>query len=393
MGEDRIFVCRFGLRPCYIIASNALMKEMLNERTSGSETYNGLKDFFFGLFGHSIMFAEAQEASNFRQFLVPLLKPSNLHGYNDILDEVMSAWILREMTTCDPLILYDKFKKFSTMLTLRLFLGVEGPEAEEMAQIATQHWHGIISVPLNLKLSFGMSSSYRKALEAKDKLLEIIGEKLEASENGFIKRMQEENSSSNVMDVDTLKNHILLFTCALIPKALASLLTSLIDSSGLWYDKIVDKDSLEEAGEDLENVLLEIVRLWPPFFGGLRVAEEDFDLGSYHVPKGYGIFCATFMAHRDPTVFPDPDAFKPERWAEENKDDRDKIFGFGAGPHRCPGENLIWNALTTFAKKFIKTFEWDTSECQCSDRNIKYLPVMRPRQLKPVILKKRASVS
>ena len=77
----------------------------------------------------------------------------------------------------------------------------------------------------------------------------------------------------------------MVFVCALIPKALASILTSFMDTSGLWYEKLVNSEGVMSE-ENLSNVFLEIVRLWPPFFGGLRVAKEDMDLGSFHVPQG-----------------------------------------------------------------------------------------------------------
>ena len=56
LNEDRVFVCRFAMKPCVVLASNSLVKEILN--TSSEETYNGLYDFFFGLFGDNILFAD-----------------------------------------------------------------------------------------------------------------------------------------------------------------------------------------------------------------------------------------------------------------------------------------------------------------------------------------------
>ena len=62
-----------------------------------------------------------------------------------------------------------------------------------------------------------------------------------------------------------------------------------MDTSGLWYEKLVNSEGVMSE-ENLSNVFLEIVRLWPPFFGGLRVAKEDMDLGSFHVPQGIPLF-------------------------------------------------------------------------------------------------------
>ena len=66
---------------------------------------------------------------------------------------------------------------------------------------------------------------------------------------------------------------------------------------------------------------ISLIRLWPPFFGGLRVTQTDLHLGDFHVPQGYGIFYSNYFAHRDPTIFSNPEEFMPERWKGANKDD------------------------------------------------------------------------
>jgi cytochrome P450 len=233
MDEDRVFVCRFAMRPCYVLASNSLVKQLLNDKSS-HESYNGLKDFFFGLFGQNVMFSEAAEAEKMRQIMIPLMTPEALTDYKPIMQQLVSTWILRDLSGCDPVILYDQFKKFATMLTLKLFLGLDGEEAEEMSKLATTHWHGIISVPLNVKLSFLMSSSYRKAVHAKNQLLALIEKKLASKDSPFLAKFEEEARNGGINDLEEVKNNILLITCALIPKALASILTSFVDSSGLW---------------------------------------------------------------------------------------------------------------------------------------------------------------
>ena len=67
-----------------------------------------------------------------------------------------------------------------------------------------------------------------------------------------------------------------------------------MDTSGLWHEKLVNSEGVMSE-ENLSNIFLEIVRLWPPFFGGLRVAKEDMDLGSFHVPQGMLLFLNLFF--------------------------------------------------------------------------------------------------
>jgi hypothetical protein len=54
-------------------------------------------------------------------------------------------------------------------------------------------------------------------MEAKDELLSIIDQRLNEKSSDFLTKFLEE-TSDNVMDVQTMKNHVLVFICALIPK-------------------------------------------------------------------------------------------------------------------------------------------------------------------------------
>ena len=103
---------------------------------------------------------------------------------------------------------------------------------------------------------------------------------------------------------------------------------------------------------------------------------------------GYGIFYANYLAHRDPDVFEKAEEFIPERWNGSNAGDRDKIFGFGSGLHRCIGENLMRDVMHFVGGKLVNSFTWHHLE-KPMEREIKCLPVLRPRNLKPIIIKTR----
>lgn len=216
------------------------------------------------------------------------------------------------------------------------------------------------------------------ALQAKEQILSLIESRLESSE--FLKAAQGQFRGQQI-DEDLFKNTILVFVCALIPKALASILTSFVDTSSLWSLNLDFESKTEMA-----NIFSEIIRLWPPFFGGLKVTKKQMELGPFHVPPNYGIFYANFLAHRDPEVFEDPDDFKPSRW---NNLSRDCLFGFGAGVHRCIGENLMLDVMHFVGQRLVKTFTWEPPVENPMERDIKCLPVLRPRNLNHIIMKRR----
>lgn len=89
----------------------------------------------------------------------------------------------------------------------------------------------------------------------------------------------------------------------------------------------------------LENVVKEALRLHPPLFMLVRVAQVDWQLFGHHIPKGTWIVVSPTVAHRMPEVFRDPDAFDPDRFAEGRAEDKKDFayIAFGGGRHKCLG--------------------------------------------------------
>ena len=141
---------------------------------------------------------------------MPMMQTETIKNYKIILEELVSKFIIKEMSTNDPVIPYEIFKKFATMLSLRLFLNLENQEAEELSQLATSHWHGIISVPLSVKVPFLMSSSYRKAVQAREQILDIISKRLESQNSTFLKEANEKCRLSGEIDDDMFKVSLVL---------------------------------------------------------------------------------------------------------------------------------------------------------------------------------------
>ena len=54
-------------------------------------------------------------------------------------------------------------------------------------------------------------------MEAKDELLSIIEQRLTEESSDFLTNFLKETSEDG-MDIQTMKNHVLVFICALIPK-------------------------------------------------------------------------------------------------------------------------------------------------------------------------------
>eukprot|EP00054_Salpingoeca_dolichothecata_P029335 m.230150 g.230150 ORF g.230150 m.230150 type:complete len:133 (-) comp26454_c0_seq6:30-428(-) len=121
------------------------------------------------------------------------------------------------------------FKSLSTKLSICLFLGIEpdDPQFARISQLTTVHWRGVISLPVSLKIpGLKLANGFSAAQDAREELLEIIKTKL--SENANQTATQ---AVGEVLDTETAAQHLLLFISALVPKAMASLLTFLVEKN------------------------------------------------------------------------------------------------------------------------------------------------------------------
>ncbi|HEY5058402.1 MAG TPA: cytochrome P450 [Gaiellaceae bacterium] len=85
------------------------------------------------------------------------------------------------------------------------------------------------------------------------------------------------------------------------------------------------------------KVVHESLRLFPPIWGFFRQVTGDFRIGDEVIPTGHVIAFSQWFTHRDPRLWPDPQRFDPERWAEgAPRPPAVSYFPYSAGPYGCP---------------------------------------------------------
>ena len=70
-----------------------------------------------------------------------------------------------------------------------------------------------------------------------------------------------------------------------------------------------------------------------------RFARQPVDVGDWHYPEGVCLVANAYLLHHDPAIYPDPYAFRPERFLEEPPGTYTWI-PFGGGRRRCLGASF-----------------------------------------------------
>jgi cytochrome P450 len=97
-----------------------------------------------------------------------------------------------------------------------------------------------------------------------------------------------------------------------------------------------------EALPYTQQVVNEALRLYPPGWLLSRRAIGADVLAGFEIAPGTDVLLSPYLLHRHPRFWPDPDAFKPERFASENEAARPRFayMPFAAGPRHCIGETF-----------------------------------------------------
>ncbi|KAI7857872.1 lanosterol 14-alpha demethylase [Circinella umbellata] len=134
----------------------------------------------------------------------------------------------------------------------------------------------------------------------------------------------------------------------------------------------------------LEATIRETLRLHPPIFQMMRKVVADkivYEKSGYEIPKGNFICAAPGVTQVDEKYFNEPTRYNPYRWLEKSDpvhrmevgDDANIDYGFGAvgissnspflpfgaGRHRCIGEQFGYLQLKTIITVFLRTFDFE----------------------------------
>lgn len=100
------------------------------------------------------------------------------------------------------------------------------------------------------------------------------------------------------------------------------------------------------------RVVRESHRLYPPVYLIGRTPLDDHAIDGCPIERGSVVQISSWVLHRDPARYPDPEAFRPERWTPDF-DAHLPRFGylpFGGGPRTCIGERYaIMESLIVLA--------------------------------------------
>ncbi len=142
---------------------------------------------------------------------------------------------------------------------------------------------------------------------------------------------------------------------------------------------------------ELEMVLDETLRKYPPAWVGPRRAIESFEFAGHTVPARAFVNYSSWASHHLPDVYDEPDEFRPSRFTPDAKAALPKgaYVPFGGGSRTCIGMRFGQLEVRTIATMLLSRFSLSLPDD--FELTIRQMPTISPKDGLPMRVDARAS--
>ncbi|WP_375490186.1 cytochrome P450 [uncultured Jatrophihabitans sp.] len=289
---------------------------------------------------HRRIMQEAFTADRLRNYLTPM---------NRTIAHTLDGWTPGERH------FYPSVKQLTLDVATRTFMNsdVQGAEADRLNRAfvdSVRAGTAVIRKPVpGLRWARGLAG--RKVLE--DYLRPRVAQAREGSgEDLFSALCHARGENDEAFTDDDVVNHMIFLLMAAHDTSTITLTTMayFLARYPEWQERaraetlaldspVADYDALDRL-TSLDLVMKEALRLVVPVPSLIRRANADTELLGFPVPAGEYVAVHLWGVHHMPHVWPDPERFDPERFAEGRREDKVHRYAyvpFGGGIHKCIG--------------------------------------------------------
>ena len=335
-------------------------------------------------FGQGLLTSEGDFWLRQRRLSQPAFHRERVASYakimTDYAGQMLAGW--QDGETRD---IHQEMMRLTLRIVVRTLFNVESEETEQISSAMNTVMGNTTGIrmllpPVARYLPTAKMIGFRRAVARLDETVYDIVSKRRAHEEEdsgdlLSMLMQAEDEDGSRMSDKQLRDEVLTFL-------LAGHETTALALSWTWHllgqhpevegklhqelDQVLDGHvpnfSDLPALTYTERVIKESMRLYPPAWSLARTVVSDFELRGYRIPAGANVVMSQWIMHRNPTYFPDPDKFDPDRWLLERsqKLPRFAYFPFGGGPRQCIGTSFAMMEATLLLATIAQQFRFNS---------------------------------
>ncbi len=303
----------------------------------------------------SVLLLDGAEHIRQRRLMLPPFHGDRLRGYEELI-ALITRDELRKWPAGEPLTLQPRMQAITLEVILRVVFGLDrGPRLvhlrellKKLLDVTTKPW---ALVP-PLRRDLGRFSPWARFLAVRNEVDGALYEEIAHRRHDpaladrtdiFSMLLQARDDDGRRLTDKELRDELVTLLVAgheTTATGLAWAFERLVRHPGALA-RIADDHAYADA------VVQETLRLRPPIpLVARMVVGEPFELGRHTIPVGTLIAPCIYLVHRRPELYPDPYAFRPERFLEQPPETYSWL-PFGGGSRRCIGASFAVLEMST----------------------------------------------
>jgi len=347
---------------------------------------------------NSILVLDEKPHISQRRLLLPPFHGERMQGYEKTMSEIAAEEIER-WPTGTPYQLRPRMQAITLDIILRTVFGIR--EAEKLVELRDA-LRDFLDLTTNPRLLLPLLlvgpgrvrklGSFRRRIDRVDRLIyrEIAERRWAGSLAGrddilsmLVGATHEDGSA---MSDEEMRDELLTLLVA-GHETTATSLAWAVERLSRHPEKLDRLRDEVAAGADeyLTATIQETLRLRPVISIVIRRLTEPVEIGGYELPAGVSVTPSVYLVHRNPEIYPEPEAFRPERFLD-NPPGTYTWIPFGGGVRRCLGASFAQFEMAVVLKELVKRREIRPVK-QESERVFRRAITETPRHNAEVILR------
>jgi cytochrome P450 len=294
-----------------------------------------------------------------RRLVQPAFHQKQVAGYHQDMVQAIETFLMGWQGR-GSLNMFKEMKRLTLVVATKILFGIDtSAEADRFGRL-TSRWLDLLFNPLVQLVPRDLAGlPYREILRLSDELDALYRGMIESKRTStadqrdvlamLIQTHDEDSTRLNDAELIGYANSFfvaghdstatsltwVLFLLAQHPQIYADLLDEL---EGELHGEI---PSLEQLGRLplLDRVVKETLRLLTPSPVIGRKTTAACSIGGYDISAGTPVMLSPYITHRNSELYPEPERFRPERWANLHPSTY-QYLPFGAGVHMCLGSTF-----------------------------------------------------
>lgn len=358
-----VFFKTGNLKPSYVINSPAFIQEILVSKDASFQKGRA-SNVLRRTIGDGLLTSEAGEHKRQKAVMMPTFYKERVQRYGELMIEETRRAVDR-WSEGQTVMLNEEMMKLTLSIITRTMFGEEISE-ERKAEVADAVG---VTIARSAKLLYSPvmmpffvptvgNYKHKQALRTLDQLVDEILQSYERDDTPYKDTMIDllaavRDADGNALPRSEIRDQM-------VTMLIAGHETTANAMNWVWFVLSQETEHLQRIREEADQVdwdtssafdiyrqlkytqlcIQETLRLYPPAWLILREAKENVEILGETFVKGSSLLISPYALHRNPAVFEDPLAFRPERFAGDKTFPRFTYFPFGGGSRSCIGSTF-----------------------------------------------------